>query len=146
MTIDLGARKYLDLDQNAVLGSIVLQPFASVVLVDDGAAGLTLQRMAPAMFGVDEAADFILSVYGSGFTENSVVRWNGGDRPTGFVAGYALTATIYAADVGSVADVPVTVFDPSPVPTGTETLPLVFRVVESVSRIYLPGVLREAGP
>jgi hypothetical protein len=144
--IDLGTRKYLDLDQSEVIGSLVLQPFTSVVLVDNGEAGLTLQHMVPLLFGVDEAADFTLSVYGSGYTENSVVRWAGADRPTGFVASHALTATIYAADVSAVADVPVTVFDPSPTPTGTETLPLTFRVVDSVSRRYLPFVLKEAAP
>jgi hypothetical protein len=142
-TIDLGTRKYLDLDRNEVTGSLVLPPFASEVLVDNGEAGLTLRHMAPVMFGVDEAADFTLSVTGSGFTGSSVVRWNGADRPTGFVASYALTATIYAADVSAVADVSVTVFDPSPAPTGTETLPLTFRVVHSVSRRYLPLVVRQ---
>ena len=145
-TVDLGTRKYLDLDQNEVIGSIVLQPFASAVLVDNGEANLTLQRMAPVMFGIDEAADLALSIHGSGFTPNSVVRWNGADRPTGFVASYALTATIYAADVGVVADVPVTVFDPSPVPSGTETLPLTFRVVDSVSRLYLSLMLKGTVP
>ena len=44
-TIDLGTRQYLDLDQNQVLGSIILQPFESMVLVDDGEAGLTLLSM-----------------------------------------------------------------------------------------------------
>ncbi|MBN1812060.1 MAG: right-handed parallel beta-helix repeat-containing protein, partial [Anaerolineae bacterium] len=34
LTVDLGTRKYLDLDQNEVLGSVVLQPFESVVLID----------------------------------------------------------------------------------------------------------------
>jgi hypothetical protein len=40
----------------------------------------------------------------------------------------------------TVANVAVTVYDPSPAPAGTETLPLVFRVVPSVSRAYLPLV------
>ncbi len=139
-TVDLGTRKYLDLDRNDVLGSITLPPFTSVVLVDNGEAGLTLQHMSPVMWGVDEAADFTLTAYGSGFTENSVVRWDGSDRPTALVNGHTLTATIYAADVSAVSDVPVTVYDPGGDPT--ETPPLKFHVVESVSRVYMPLVMR----
>jgi hypothetical protein len=138
--VDLGTRKYLDLDQNDILGSITLPPFSSVVLVDNGEAGLILQRMAPVMWGVDEAADFTLTVYGSGFTENSVVRWDGVGKPTALINSYTLTATIYAADVSTVSDVPVTVYDPGGDPT--ETTPLTFHVVASVSRLYLPLVLR----
>jgi trimeric autotransporter adhesin len=81
-------------------------------------------------------------VSGAGFTSNSVVRWNGAARPTAFVSGSRLTATISFADVSAVADIPVTVYDPSPVPTGTQTLPLIFHVVQSVSRVYLPVVFK----
>jgi len=140
-TIDLGLRKYLDLDQNEVMGNITLQPFTSIVLIDDGEVGLALLDMTPRMWGADEAADFALRVYGTGFTLDSVVRWNGADRTTGFVGHSTLTATIAAADVSAVADVPVTVYDPGTTPT--ETLPLTFRVVESVTRVYLPLVLRQ---
>ncbi len=139
-TFDLGARAYLDLDQNPVLGSVTLMPFTSIVLVDNGAAGLTLQHMAPAMWGVDEAADFTLTVYGSGFTPASVVRWGGSARPTTWVASYMLTAAISAADVDEIGNVAVTVYDPTTTPT--ETAPLTFRVVASVSRLYLPLVMR----
>jgi len=44
--------------------------------------------------------------------------------------------------VNAVADIPITVYDPSPVPTGTQTLPLIFHVVQSVSRVYLPVVFK----
>jgi hypothetical protein len=141
-TIGLGTRQYLDLAQNEILGSIVLQPFTSIVLIDNGEAPLTLTRMMPSMMGIDEAADFPLALYGAGFSENSVVRWDGADRPTSLVNDSALTATVYAADASVVGDVPVTVYDPSAGPSGTETPPLTFRVVESVTRIYLPLVLR----
>jgi hypothetical protein len=139
---DLGDRKYLDLDRNEVLGSVTLQPFASIILIDNGEVPLTLSSMVPAMLGVDEAADFTLTAYGAGFTQDSVVRWNGADRPTDLVTNSMLTATIYAADVSTVGDVPVTVYDPSPPPTGTETAPLIFRVVENLSCVYLPAVSR----
>jgi hypothetical protein len=140
LVIDLGDRKYLDLDQNAVVGSITLAPFTSKILVDNGQASLTLLGMNPTLWGVDEATDFSLTVRGAGFTSNSVVRWNGAARPTTFVSGSWLTAAISFTDVSAVANIPVTVYDPSPAPTGTETLPLMFHVVESVSRVYLPLV------
>ena len=138
LVIDLGDRKYLDLDQNSVIGSITLSPFTSRILIDNGQASLTLLGMAPTLWGVDEATDFSLAVSGAGFTSNSVVRWNGAARPTTFVSGSRLTAVVSATDVSAVAHVPVTVYDPSPVPTGTESLPLIFHVVPSVSRLYLP--------
>ena len=142
--VDLGNRKYLDLEQNEVVGSITLQPFTSIVLVDSGEAPLTLISMSPSMWGVDEAADFTLTLRGVGFTEYSVVRWDGADRPTSFAGGSRLTATIYAGDVSAAAEIPVTIYDPAPVPTGTETAPLTFYVVESVRRIYLPVVQNQA--
>jgi parallel beta-helix repeat protein len=140
--IDLGVRKYLDLDQNTLMGSITLQPFESVVLIDDGYAVLTLQNMSPTFWGADEAADFTLTVYGSMFAEDSVVRWDGSDRPTGFVSSSVLTAAIPAADVDEVGQVPVTVYDDSGVPGGPETQPLTFDVVAHVYRVYLPLVLK----
>jgi hypothetical protein len=140
LVIDLGDRKYLDLDHNTVVGTITLSPFTSKILIDNGLASLALLSMTPSLWGVDEAADLPLAVSGAGFTSNSVVRWNGAARPTTFVSGSRLTATISLTDVSTIADIPVTVYDPSPVPTGTQTLPLTFHVVESVSRVYLPVV------
>jgi hypothetical protein len=142
LAVDLGDRKYLDLDQNTVVGSITLSPFTSKILIDNGQASLTLLSMSPTLWGVDEAGDFSLTVSGAGFTSNSVVRWNGSDRPTALVSSSRLTATISFTDVSAVASIPVTVYDPSPVPTGTEALPLIFHVVESVSRVYLPVVFK----
>lgn len=139
--IDLGLRKYLDLDQNGVMGSVTLQPFTSIVLIDDGEVGLALLDMTPRLWGADGAADFTLTVYGTGFTPGSVARWDGADRATGFVGSSTLTATILAADVSAVADVPVTVYDPGATPT--ETLSLTFRVAASLARVYLPLVLRQ---
>ena len=76
------------------------------------------------------------------FTPNSEVRWNGAARPTTFVSNSQLTAAISAADVSTVADIQVTVYDPIAEPGGAETAPLTFQVVESISRIYLPVILK----
>lgn len=139
-TFDLGTRKYLDLDQNEILGSVTLAPFRSQILIDNGEAGLTLLSMTPSIWGTDEAADFTLMVSGTGFTQNSVVRWDGEARPTTFVSSNQLTAAISAADVSTVAEIPVTVYDPDGTPT--ETPPLTFLVVEHIWPVYLPLILR----
>jgi hypothetical protein len=51
-----------------------------------------------------------------------------------------LTAAIAATDVITVGDVPVTVYDPAPVPGGTVTPPQMFHVVEAILYVYLPVV------
>ncbi|HLY63276.1 MAG TPA: SBBP repeat-containing protein [Terriglobia bacterium] len=60
------------------------------------------------------SAGFTLTVSGSNFVSNSVVRWNQGDRQTTFVSSNQLQAAITAADVASSGTAQVTVFNPSP--------------------------------
>jgi hypothetical protein len=140
LAIDLGDRQYLDLEQQPVAGELLLPPFASVILVDNGAAQLSLASIHPALLGVDEAADFTLSVTGSGFTPQSAVLWDSSPRPTVFISSARLEASISAADVEAVGEYPVTVWDPQPEPGGSETSALLFRVVEQVLDVYLPQV------
>lgn len=140
LVIDLGSRKYLDLDQNQVAGSITLAPFSSVILVDNGEAGLSLLSISPVMWSASEAADFSLTVRGTGFTPTSVVRWGGAGRPTTLINSTTLTASISAADVSAPAEIPITVYDPSGDPP--ETLALAFRVVEELWRVCLPVIMR----
>jgi len=142
LVIDLGSRQYLDLDQHPVAGSLTLQPFTSRILVDNGAAQLTLQSIHPALIDVRKAGDFTLSVSGTGFTPNSVVRWNGSDRPTAFISSTRLTAAIGAADVSATGIVPVTVRDPLPPPGGSETAPVMLYIVSEVTDSYLPIIAR----
>ena len=137
-TFDLGSRQYLDLDQNPVINSLTLQPFTSKILVDNGPAPLTLQNISPAIIAQAAAADFTLSVYGTGFTPASLVRWNGSDRPTTFLSSTRLAAAISAVDVSAIGQFPVTVRDPLPAPGGTETAAVIFRVVANVRYLYFP--------
>ncbi|MGH3739890.1 MAG: beta strand repeat-containing protein [Micromonosporaceae bacterium] len=60
------------------------------------------------------APGFTLTVTGSGFVTDSVVRWNGANRPTTFVSATELTAALPAADVGVTGTALVTVFNPAP--------------------------------
>jgi hypothetical protein len=58
--------------------------------------------------------DFTLTVTGSGFVSESVVRWNGESRPTTYVNGGQLTAQIPASDIVNTGNVSVTVFNAPP--------------------------------
>ena len=57
---------------------------------------------------------FTLTVFGSNFVANSVVRWNGSDRPTAFVSSYRITAEIPASDIAATGTAAITVFNPEP--------------------------------
>jgi hypothetical protein len=57
---------------------------------------------------------FTLTVNGTGFVSNSVVRWNGVDRQTTYVSTTQLTAAILAEDIATAGTASVTVFNPAP--------------------------------
>ncbi len=59
-------------------------------------------------------AAFTLTVTGSGFVPASIVRFNGGDRPTTFVSSTELRAAISAGDIINGGSAPITVFNPAP--------------------------------
>lgn len=140
-TFDLGDRLYLDLQQNQVVGSLMLPPYTSKILVDNGAVSITLLSMTPMMWSADDAAGFTLTVFGAGFTENSVVRWNGSTRSTQFVNSSTLQAAILATDVDTPGSYAVTVYDATQTPEETAVLP--FLVVDHLYQLALPVVLRE---
>jgi hypothetical protein len=59
-------------------------------------------------------AAFTLTVLGSDFVPNSVVRWNGSDRATTYVSGTELQASVLATDIATGGEAQVTVFNPAP--------------------------------
>ena len=59
-------------------------------------------------------AGFTLTVNGSSFTSASTVTWNGSARPTTYVSGTQLQATIAAADIAAIGAAQVAVFTPAP--------------------------------
>ena len=59
-------------------------------------------------------AGFTLTVSGTGFVPNSVVRWNNSPRSTTFVNGTSLSAAIPAGDIASAGTAAVTVLNPAP--------------------------------
>jgi len=72
------------------------------------------------------AAAFVLDVQGSNFVAGSTVNWNGSLRPTSFVSGSELRATISASDVAAAQIATITVN--SPAPGGGSSAPLAFTV------------------
>jgi hypothetical protein len=57
---------------------------------------------------------FSLTVLGSNFVPNSIVRWNGSDRVATYVSTTELQAAITATDIATGGDAQITVFNPSP--------------------------------
>ncbi len=60
------------------------------------------------------APAFTLTVFGSNYVSNSVVRWNGSDRATTFFGNGEVRASILASDIASQGSASVTVYNPSP--------------------------------
>jgi hypothetical protein len=73
----------------------------------------TISSLDPTSAAAGGAA-FKLTVNGSNFTNSSVVRWNGSDRPTTFVSSSQLSASIGASDIANAGTATVTVFNGTP--------------------------------
>ncbi len=73
----------------------------------------TLTSISPTSTTAGGAA-FTLTVNGTNFVSNSVVRWNGADRTTTFVGATQVTAAIPSSDIATGGTVNVTVFNPAP--------------------------------
>jgi sugar lactone lactonase YvrE len=76
-------------------------------------AGPALAALSPSRVPAGSPA-FTLTVDGAGFYSDSVVRLNGGDRPTTFLNSTQLQAALSAADVTTVAPFAITVHTPTP--------------------------------
>jgi hypothetical protein len=86
---------------------------------------------------------FILTILGSGFGPNSVIRWNGSDRSTSFPGQFgfsSLSANILASDRATAGDAQVTVFNPAP--GGGVSNALTFTIACS----YLPSASGQVFP
>lgn len=98
----------------------------------------TITQMTPFTALVGGPA-FTLRVTGTGFFNGSVVRWNGGDRPTTFVNSTELSASISGTDIASVATASVTVFNPPPSGAG-ESAPATFTILPAYPTPVLTSV------
>jgi subtilisin family serine protease len=85
-----------------------------------GDLAFTVENPAPSALSLSPssvtagAAAFTMTVTGSGFVNASVVRWNGVNRPTSFVSGTQLQASIVASDVAAAGTAQVSVVTPAP--------------------------------
>jgi hypothetical protein len=85
-----------------------------------GSANVTVNNPAPQTASLAPnslqagGAAFTLTVSGSLFVNESVVRWNGSNRTTSFVSATQLTASITAVDIAAATTAQVTVFTPTP--------------------------------
>jgi subtilisin family serine protease len=86
-------------------------PTVNVIAVTPSAP--VASSLSPASV-VAGAGGFTLTVNGSGFTNASVVNWNGSPRGTTFVSNTQLRAQIAAADVATVGTAQVSVSTPPP--------------------------------
>ncbi|MGE0129856.1 MAG: hypothetical protein AB7U82_17380 [Blastocatellales bacterium] len=73
----------------------------------------TIASLSPG-FAIAGGQQFTLTVNGTNFAGNSVVRWNDSDRVTTFVSATQLRATIPATDIASQGTVSIKVFTPAP--------------------------------
>lgn len=85
----------------------------------------TLSSISPTSTA-EGGGSFTLTVTGTNFVNDSVVRWNGADRSTTFNSETELEATILAGDIASQGTADVTVFNPSP--GGGETNAIEFTI------------------
>lgn len=76
---------------------------------------------------------FTLTVTGTGFVEDSVIRWDGEDRATTYISSTQLEVAIPSTDLETSGVVDVTVFNPSP--GGGESAPAEFTVGWSMVEI-----------
>jgi hypothetical protein len=65
---------------------------------------------------------FTLTITGAGFLDNSVVRWNGSDRPTHLVSSTQVTADIPASDIATAGTAAVTVVNTGPLTSNAVSL------------------------
>jgi hypothetical protein len=95
------------------------------IRVSDSGAGtatkqftLAIAAVVPALTSINPTSAssggpaFTLTVNGSNFVNDSTVRWNASGRPTTFVSGTQLTASIPASDIATAGTANVTVANP----------------------------------
>lgn len=85
------------------------------------------------------AADFTLTINGTGFVSGAVARINGSNRTTAFVSATQITAAIPASDIAAAGSLAVTVVNPSSAPSNSLSLPIYNRVTSVSAASYASG-------
>jgi hypothetical protein len=88
-------------------------------------------------------APLALKVQGTGFVSDSVVRWNGADRPVTSVTPTEITATIGASDLATPATSTVTIYSSGP--GGGTSNGLLFRIGQPAIQLVSVTVTKSGG-
>ncbi|MGE0130853.1 MAG: pre-peptidase C-terminal domain-containing protein [Blastocatellales bacterium] len=91
-------------------------------------------------------AQFTLTVTGSNFVQNSVVRFNGLDRTTNFVSPSEIRATITAGDIFNGGSATITVFNPAPAGGVSNALTLTINFAPPAITFLSPTSTVAGGP
>jgi hypothetical protein len=95
------------------LANILILLFAGTLLAQTNPVPLVNNPLVPSSAAPGEAG-FTLTVNGTGFVANSVVRWNGNALSTNFVTSSQLTATVLAADLANAGTASISITNPAP--------------------------------
>lgn len=112
-------------ERNCQYGTGRADAYNSLNAVDPANPVPVLTGIAP-QNQVVGGSGFTLSVSGSGFVANSIVKWDDSARSTSYLSNGMLTAQIAAADIASSGSKSVTVYTPAP--GGGTTTPQTFSI------------------
>lgn len=106
--------------------------------VADSAGGPVVTSLSPSTAAVN-GAPFTLTINGSGFTDQSIVSFDGSPRNTTFVGINKLTVPVFASDLTSAKQIAVTVLTPG-FPEST-AVPLTIAVIPPVITSITPSTV-----
>ncbi len=110
----------------------------AVFNVSDSSAGPIISTINPSNAAVN-GAPFTLTINGTGFTEQSIVQFDGAARSTTFVSITKLTAPVFASDLSSARQIQVSVLNPgSP---ASASVPLTVSVIPPVITSISPSTV-----
>ncbi len=104
----------------------------------NGAEAMWITDLSPG-FAAKGAKEFQMTVKGANFVNGCKVRWNGEDRPTAFVNGSTLVATIPASDVTDEGANDVTVAKPNSADETNSEQFMVYGTIANVSSASFNG-------
>lgn len=110
--------------------------------VTDASGGPAITSLSPNQAAVN-SAPFTLTINGSGFTDQSVVSFDGTPRDTTFVAINKLTVPVFASDLTTARQIQVTVLTPN-FPQST-AVPLTIAVIPPVISSITPSTVPAGG-
>lgn len=87
----------------------------------------TIESLDPEEAMIGDEADVTMHVYGSGFTDKSVITFNGGDEPTVYVSETELTTIVKPSTAQTPGVYPVTVRNAD----GQESTPYDFEFLDA---------------